>query len=926
MRRKIIISIITYLLYAGILLPARAQYAREYTQEHPLIIASDWEFPPYEFRNDNGEPDGYNVEVLNLVLDRLNVPHQFVMQEWYQATKTFEDRKADLIHALTGVYRKQPYVMTQNMITYYPLKAVRRKSQKPFQKISQLEPGDTLMVKKNDYAPLSILQYDHQFTMEYRSPKEALTSIRNGRNSYYIWGELPLKMKIREFGLDSLVLDDTDIPAGELRIIGYDKELITAIDDAFARLEQSGELQVIHDKWYYPERIHNDSSPISLIALAGSIIAIIVGFLLSRLIRNRVKNATIRSSDINNMMSQALKMGNLYVTEFDIEQDHFRNLYGAMLPEEGQTSEEMFNRLPQEIREESKHRNNTLITGESDLWTFTRRFNLGTEEQPEWHFIQGNAVPEKENGKTRYIVYTIKDITHEIEEERINSEIGNKYIKMFETNLIAMSFYDKDGMLIDLNDKMKRLCEFDRERERFFRQLCLFDVPLFKEQFNPKNNEEFHVCQKMHYAEFNIKKYIELRIRPAIDSIGQLRYYVVTARDITDERQMYLEMRKHEKEILHSNEAILRYESQLNYLLENSQMFIWNFYLSTGQITISRSARRSEFKESIEDFFRGIDSAGTEEAREKIQACVMAKKPYNAIYHYKYTPMESHPVWYSINGIPCQDKDGNLTHYFGIARNITKLMETQKQLKEETARAENSGKMKSAFLANMTHEIRTPLNAIVGFSDLLPVVDTKEERLEFIRIIRNNCDMLMRLINDILEASSMGQTLAIETKEVDFAKEFDDMCQTLAQRVQEPGVEFIKDNPYKDYVTVLDLGRVQQVLTNFVTNAVKYTHQGHIKVGYRHESRMTKDGLGESDGLYFYCEDTGVGIPKEKQASVFERFVKLNDFVQGTGLGLSICQAIADRCNGHIGVTSEGEEKGSTFWMWIPCKHSGGLV
>lgn len=927
MSRKIIISIITCLFHAGILLPVRAQYAREYTQDHPLIIASDWEFPPYEFRNDNGEPDGYNVEVLNLVLDKLNVPHQFVMQEWYQATKTFEDHKADLIHALTGVYRKYPYVMTQNMITYYPLKAVRRKSQKPFQKISQLEPSDTLMLKKNDYAPLSILQYDPQFTIEYRSPKEALTSIRNGRSSYYIWGELPLKMKIREFGLDSLVLDDTDIPAGELRIIGYDKELITAIDDAFARLEQSGELQVIHDKWYYPERIHNDSSPISLIALAGSIIAIIVGFLLSRLIRNRVKNATIRSSDINNMMSQALKMGNLYVTEYDVEQNHFRNLYGAMLLEEGQTSEEMFNRLPQEIREESKRRNNMLITGESDLWTFTRRINIGTEEHPEWHFIQGNAVPEKENGKTRFIVYSMKDITHEIEEERINSEIGNKYIKMFETNLIAMSFYDKNGMLIDLNDKMKRLCEFDREGERFFRQLCLFDVPLFKEQFNPKNNEEFHVCQKMHYAEFNIKKYIELRIRPTIDSVGQLRYYVVTARDVTAERQMYLEMRKHEIEIQRTNEEIIRYESQLNYLLENSNMFIWNYDIPANRINYTRTSLQKEYSETIEEFFFGIaDEKLRRKALDDIRQCVSAGHPYHAVHRYEYTPIENKPVWYSISGIPKYDKEGSVTSYFGIARNITKLMETQKHLKEETARAENSGKMKSAFLANMTHEIRTPLNAIVGFSDLLPVVDTKEERLEFIHIIRNNCDMLMRLINDILEASSMGQTLAIEAKEVDFAKEFDDMCQALAQRVQEPGVEFIKDNPYKNYVTVLDLGRVQQVLTNFVTNAVKYTHQGHIKVGYRHESRVTKDGLGESDGLYFYCEDTGVGIPKEKQASVFERFVKLNDFVQGTGLGLSICQAIADRCNGHIGVTSGGEEKGSTFWMWIPCKHSGGLV
>jgi signal transduction histidine kinase len=229
--------------------------------------------------------------------------------------------------------------------------------------------------------------------------------------------------------------------------------------------------------------------------------------------------------------------------------------------------------------------------------------------------------------------------------------------------------------------------------------------------------------------------------------------------------------------------------------------------------------------------------------------------------------------------------------------------------------------MKSAFLANMTHEIRTPLNAIVGFSDLLPVVDTNEERLEFIRIIRNNCDMLMRLINDILEASTMGQALAIEPRQVDFSPAFDDICQTLAQRVQQPSVEFIKDNPYTTHVTTLDIGRVQQVLTNFVTNAVKYTRQGHIRVGYRSESRPVSGNA--TAGLYLYCEDTGIGIPADKQASVFERFVKLNDFVQGTGLGLSICQAIADRCGGQIGVTSEGEGKGSTFWMWIPCERIG---
>jgi signal transduction histidine kinase len=172
--------------------------------------------------------------------------------------------------------------------------------------------------------------------------------------------------------------------------------------------------------------------------------------------------------------------------------------------------------------------------------------------------------------------------------------------------------------------------------------------------------------------------------------------------------------------------------------------------------------------------------------------------------------------------------------------------------------------------------------------------------------------MLLRLINDILEASSMGQSMTIEPADIDLAPAFDDICMTLEQRVQEAGLPFLKDNPYDTCPAVLDKGRVQQLLTNFVTNAVKYTKQGHIRVGYRREERHAKPGL------YFYCEDTGAGIPKDKQQAVFERFVKLNDYVQGTGLGLSICKAIIDRCQGDIGVRSEGEGHGSTFWFWVP--------
>ena len=277
-----------------------------------------------------------------------------------------------------------------------------------------------------------------------------------------------------------------------------------------------------------------------------------------------------------------------------------------------------------------------------------------------------------------------------------------------------------------------------------------------------------------------------------------------------------------------------------------------------------------------------------------------------AIYH------ESDELqWNIIDSVPYYDADGQLEGCYGVIRNVTELIQKQELLKQETERANDSGRLKSVFMANMTHEIRTPLNSIVGFSDVLPMMTTPEEKQEIVKVIMNNCDMLLRLINDILAVSTLDSNgISIEDREVDFSGSFNNICQSLSQRVQNPQVKFIAENPYKTLTVKIDPDRVQQIITNFVTNAVKYTQEGHIKVGYEYRD----------NGLYIYCEDTGAGIPKDDQKKVFERFVKLNDYVQGTGLGLSICKAIADRYKGRIGVTSEGEGKGSTFWAEIPCE------
>jgi len=494
------------------------------------------------------------------------------------------------------------------------------------------------------------------------------------------------------------------------------------------------------------------------------------------------------------------------------------------------------------------------------------------------------------------------------------NSLESRFKELFESKDFAISFYDKDGYLIELNDEMKRICHFDSFGEEFFRSTRFYDAPYFKDQIDPTSHEHFHACQHMLYPELGIDNYIEVRVIPVFDDRDELAYYVVSTRDITEQRKRLFEQQRLEQELKEVGARVSQYETELAFLLRNSNMYVWKLDLAEKRVRFTRTLKNYEFEETLDEYVNSIFEEERAKAANSLKRVLNLKETFNTIHHFMHTPVSNAPQWLAITGMPTLDQQGNVTGLFGILRNIDDLMGIQEQLRMEQKRARESGIMKSAFLANMTHEIRTPLNAIVGFSDLLQVVDEQEERQEFIRIIRNNCDMLLRLINDILETSDVGQELVIEPADIDFAVVFDDICQTLAQRVQEPGVEFLKENPFTTYPTHLDKGRVQQVITNFVTNAVKYTHQGHIKVGY---FEVPRDG---QNGLYIYCEDTGAGIPKDKQPTVFDRFVKLNDNVQGTGLGLSICKNIVERCGGEIGVTGEGVGKGSTFWFWIPCE------
>lgn len=245
----------------------------------------------------------------------------------------------------------------------------------------------------------------------------------------------------------------------------------------------------------------------------------------------------------------------------------------------------------------------------------------------------------------------------------------------------------------------------------------------------------------------------------------------------------------------------------------------------------------------------------------------------------------------------------------GISWDVTNLENIEKELIEARIKAEQSDRLKSAFLANMSHEIRTPLNAIVGFSKLLPAAETAEEKELYSDIIDQNSDILIQLINDILDLSK------IEAGTLEYVKRsmnLGEACRTIYaihnERMRD-GVRLVLDNEEDNLYIEGDQNRIMQVITNFITNAVKFTPKGEIHFGFNVED----------DCIRIYVKDTGIGIEPDKVDHIFERFVKLNTFAQGTGLGLSICQMIADKVGGDVGVTSE-VGKGSTFYFTIPFK------
>lgn len=511
----------------------------------------------------------------------------------------------------------------------------------------------------------------------------------------------------------------------------------------------------------------------------------------------------------------------------------------------------------------------------------------------------------------------IISICMELRRSESEARLEKAYLQNIYKNLPAgIELYDKDGFMTDLNDKEMEI--FGLRHKEDVIGLNLFDNPLLPQGLKDKLKAGAPIDMSFNYDFDRLDGYYSTsrtgtislisKFAPLYDALGNLINILLINIDNTETTNAYSKIQDFEEFFtLIGNYAKVGY-AHFN-ALKCDGYAVNSWYRNVGE------------KEGtpLNEIIKVHSHFHPDDRRMMLRFFdqVLIREASHLRRDVRILREDGTYTWTRVNVMvrDFRPEDG-IIDMVCVNYDITELKETERKLIAARDKAEELDRLKSAFLANMSHEIRTPLNAIVGFSSLLTETEDMKDRKQYMAIVQENTELLLQLISDILDLSKM------ESGAFEFVKSDTDvnlLCSEIIRslRMKVPaGVELVFEECLPRCHVWADKNRLNQVISNFINNALKFTFSGSITLGYYRQT----DGY-----LRFYVRDTGMGIPENKIKTVFDRFVKLNSFVHGTGLGLSICKSLVEQMGGTIGVESE-EGEGSCFWFTYPYQEMAGSI
>ena len=552
------------------------------------------------------------------------------------------------------------------------------------------------------------------------------------------------------------------------------------------------------------------------------------------------------------------------------------------------------------------------------------RSNAADGKEQLHYKVSISVASRDEEGKPSTLMGIQHDVTDEWKREQKANELLLRYQTIFNTSQMDMMFYDKEGVLTDINERGCAAFNVKSRERVLYGKFLLENNPMYnKIPMDKMENtltssiidfKDFQDAKyKVEELQLSGKMYYESAINPIRNEQGELEGVYMAGRDISEMVESFHHQQEGARRLLKANQDIEAYVANINYALRVSDVMLVNYYPQAYTFEISNNVTHSHLHFSQ---LRCIRLASPR-FRRTVNSVLnrmdhLTRHPIVQSIETEFHDKQGRPMWFLFNMVPMLDAEDKVLRYFGMCRNITDLVATEQQLAVESQKAQETELLKQAFLTNMSYEIRTPLNSVVGFAELFNSEHDEADEPLFVEEIKRSTNTLLLLVNDVLFLSRLDANMEeYKQEEVDFALAFESMCQ-LGMTTKKPEVKAVIDHPYNSLVVEIDMEHVGQIIRRLCALSCSQTEQGTITASYEYRR-------GE---LTISIEDTGGGIDGELLPHAFERFSRdSRGNMCGTGLDLPIVQLMAQQMGGNVDIQSD-LGKGTSIWVSIPCSYT----
>lgn len=894
---------------------AQTDSVRVFTETAPLVYEDVWDLWPYSFLNDNGDPDGFNVDLIRLMMKELNIPYVIKLKPTEEAFRDLKAGKSDLMLGLAVGFHDEYGLYSNNAVTLFTQSVVTPKSKtievKAFRDLGK----EGLKVIVNDSSLCHHLMIDYGWGENALPDKdigEAIQQVSAKEEGQIVWNTLSLKWLLNRYHIDNLKLTPVNMPHGEYKFMSNNQQLLDKLDEVYSKLYSADKIQPLQDKWFYPERQEVDAPEWIWYGVAGVVLLMVLMCVYGISFRIQSRKLSRENTKRNNRLALIMQTSHVRIWTYDIKKNQFawRNdngqvAYTYTMEEFSQRySRGDFMRLRQALDKLAEFQKTEQGEKEIELNLRAKDVEGGDTNDRDYHIVLSILSRDKKGNPT-VIIGTKKDVTEEQLQKRLDEERNLRYRSIFYTPIVGIMLFDKEGMLVNINP---RACDmFGYNDEEILDEGITIQSLLDVDIQNIEDVDGFYATQIVDIEQKG-RLYNEFRLMTINDDAGNMLGIFAFCRDITTSVKSIDLEKDGKKKIDVVNEELKRYTDVINSTIDGTDIRMVTYSpdshtlnIYRGMSTIQQSLTQTRCMTLVNEqsqrqamrLLNDMDSYADKVVEQNIRTTLRTKGGVPLILYFKL--------------VPVHNKQGKITEYRGLLRDISEMKSIEYQMELQTAKVQEVENTKNNFIKNMVQEIRNPMNTVVNYvSQINEDVPTENEQ-ELCNVIQKNADYLLHLIDNILYLSRLeARMVEINRKPCNFAELFEEQCINGWAKFKNADTRYIIENPYEQLTVDIDAENLGHVIEQITSNAAQHTSRGTVRARYDYIGRR----------LVISVDDTGEGIPEAELERLQEE--KPIGAQNTKGLGLAITCELVSQMGGTVEISSE-VGSGTTVYIMIPC-------